>query len=750
MVSKSIKAISIVVPTLNEEKNVNNLVTRIDHVCHRLLVNYEIIFIDDHSSDNTVANLRKLAKKYPIRVCLKKGQPGKAQSLLEGFKLAKFGLIAMIDADLQYPPEAIVEMFQLIKSNQCDIVVANRTEQNTPWIRQIANKAFRSIFAKYLHNLSVDVQSGLKLFRKEIIDRLEMNPSPWTFDLEFLIQARHAGYRIGSVNIFFSDRLAGDSKVKFFKTVWEIGSSAIKLKFKQLPLISFSPEKRLLVGNGFNYKQAEFIHHTDLHPSELAFHQVTPVQFTIITLGIILLGSGLYLNLYVTLLMFIGLLTALYFLDLLFSVFMVFRSFNHVPEIKIATKEISALPDSFWPSYTIFSPLYKEWEVVPQFVSAINRLDYPKDKLQVQLLLEENDKETIAKVKEFELPNNFQIIIVPHSLPKTKPKACNFGLKYATGEFAVIYDAEDVPDPLQLKKAVMAFKKAGKQTWCIQAKLNYYNPNHNLLTKLFTAEYSLWFDLILPGLQSISAPIPLGGTSNHFRTANLRILNGWDPFNVTEDCDLGIRLVKRGYKTAIVESTTLEEANSEPFNWYRQRSRWIKGYIQSYLVHMRSPKSFKRGVLDRQFWLFQLIVGGKILSMFINPVMWLVTISYFAFRSIMGPVIEQYYPAPILYMGVFSLVFGNFFYLYNYMIGCAKRKHYGLIKYTFLIPFYWLAMSLAAWKALFEVIYKPHYWAKTTHGLHLKQANVINQSENNIGRGLIDAHIKVYPNLSTN
>src|SRR5258708_6606643 len=193
------------------------------------------------------------------------------------------------------------------------------------------------------------------------------------------------------------------------------------------------------------------------------------------------------------------------------------------------------------------------------------------------LLLEEDDKETIQKIKNYDLPSYFEIVIVPHSLPKTKPKACNYGLLHATGEYTVIFDAEDIPDPLQLKKAVIAFEKSGSQVVCIQAKLNFYNPTQSFFTKLFTAEYSLWFDLVLTGLQSIHAPIPFGGTSNHFRTKDLWLLKGWDSFNVTEDCDLGMRLVKQGYRTAVIDSITLEEANPAFNNWFWQRSRWIKG-----------------------------------------------------------------------------------------------------------------------------------------------------------------------------
>jgi len=201
----------------------------------------------------------------------------------------------------------------------------------------------------------------------------------------------------------------------------------------------------------------------------------------------------------------------------------------------------------------------------------------------------------------------------------------------------------------------------------------------------------------------------------------LRSLSGWDSFNVTEDADLGIRLAKKGYTTAIIDSQTLEEANSSLSNWFAQRSRWIKGYIQTYLVHTRSIDAFLPEKRKWNLLSFQLVIGGKVLSLFINPFMWLVTLSYFVLRPFVGNLITTFFPTPILYIAVVSLVVGNFLYLYYYMIGCAKHGHYQLIQYVFLVPFYWLTMSIASWIALTHFIVAPHYWHKTKHGLHLDE-----------------------------
>lgn len=712
------KAVSIIVPVLNEEENVILLAKNIDTAIKKIKYLYEIIFIDDHSTDNTEAVIQNISQKYPVRYYKKEGKQGKAQSLLEGFSKAKYELICMIDADLQYPPEAIPDMLKKIEEGN-DVIVANRKELKTNKKRIIFSKAFNFIFCKLLHGLNFDVQSGLKLFKKEIIKRIQLKPLPWTFDLEFLILARAAGYKISSVDIIFEQRKSGESKIQLFDASLQIGLSALILKFQSHPIIPFHEEKMKKVGQGFHYKKVEFVHFSDLHFAESAVKTLLGHQKLFLFSVILLFTAGLLFNWIITLTAFVSIITVIYFCDLLFNFYLIFRSFTRLPEIQVSQEEIDKVKE--WPMYTIFCPLYKEWSVVEQFVKAIDQLDYPKNKLQVQLLLEEDDTETIAHIKSSILPHYFQIVVVPNTLPKTKPKACNYGLRYAKGEYAVIYDAEDIPDPLQLKKAVLAFQKSDSKIACIQAKLNYYNTKQNLLTRLFTAEYSLWFDLILTGLQSINAPIPLGGTSNHFKVSRLKEVKGWDSFNVTEDCDLGIRLAKRGYRTAIVDSLTMEEGNSHLGNWLNQRSRWIKGYMQTYLVHMRYPHILLSENFKAHFATFQLVVGGKIASLFINPFMWLTTIAYFTLRVQLGPTIEQFFPGPIFYMGVFSLIFGNFLYMYYYMIACAKRQQFDLIKYVFLIPLYWLAMSIAAWKGLFQLIFKPHYWPKTRHGLHLKK-----------------------------
>lgn len=715
--------LDIIVPARNEAGSVEELVSRIVKSFERKKINYGIIFVDDYSTDGTSEKVLEVAQKFhgfnpQIAVLPKKGKQGKAYSILEASRVSTANYLAMVDGDLQYPPEAIPLMYEL--TGQHGVVVANRKNHKTSFLRKIGSKLNVYLFERLLHGFKVDTQSGLKVFRREVIEHLsEKDVSGWTIDMPLLATALELGYSIGCIDIDFVERKNGHSKVNFIKTAYEIGLGALKLKFRRKKIYPiFGERKDSPLGAGVAHRGHRFITHTYLPHEKSAFSTFASWQ-KVGLLGLVTIATtGLLVDAVVTAIALIGVLTLVYFLDFLFNLYILLKSLHFPPEIKVKEAEIGELHNRELPIYTILCPLYREARILPHFVEAINTLDWPKEKLDVILLLEEDDKDTISAAKDLDLSDYFRVLIVPHSLPKTKPKACNYGLTHAKGELVVIYDAEDRPDPLQLKKAYIGFKKSPSTIVCLQSKLNYYNHDQNLLTRLFTAEYSLWFDLVLPGLQSIETTIPLGGTSNHFKADKLRELQGWDPFNVTEDCDLGARLYKEGYKTGILDSVTMEEANSKLLGWIRQRSRWIKGYFQTYLVHMRTPLSFLRTRGIHAF-IFQLVIGMRMVFILVNPILWITTLSYFIFYPIVGPTIEALYPAPIFYMAVFSLVLGNFMHLYNYMIGAAKRRVWGVIKYVYLVPVYWLMTSVAAGIALYQLFTKPHYWEKTSHGHHL-------------------------------
>jgi len=401
-------------------------------------------------------------------------------------------------------------------------------------------------------------------------------------------------------------------------------------------------------------------------------------------------------------------------------------------QINITDAEVRAIDEAELPSYSILVPLYGEAGILPQILKNIWSLDYPKEKLDVKILMEESDAETLAAARRLGMmdgkpqyvPEGFagdelekmvnlcHTVIVPDADIKTKPRACNYGLQRSVGEYCVIYDAEDAPAPDQLKKAVLAFKKLGPEYVCLQSHLNFYNVKQNTLTAWFSVEYGFWFDFFLPGLDQVGAPLPLGGTSNHFRSLALRELGGWDPYNVTEDADLGIRIGELQKKTAMLNSITYEEANSKFWNWVRQRSRWIKGFIQTYFVHMRHPRRLLSRMGLREFMFFQLTFAGNFLLPLINPFLWLVTICYLA--GIRMPLYASPFVAQVC---IFNLIVGNLFYIAIHVISCIKRREYALLAEALLIPIYWTFVSIGAWKGAIQLITKPFYWEKTHHGL---------------------------------
>jgi len=452
-------------------------------------------------------------------------------------------------------------------------------------------------------------------------------------------------------------------------------------------------------------------------PQDCAYRVLTPWQFVVFLAILLIIEVWGILDPLLSLTVLNGVLIMFYLVLVAYKLVLIHLSLGAPRELQFTADEVRALKDEDLPLYTILVPLYRETESLGRMVEGLKALDYPKDRLQALLLLEEDDRPTIEAARGMDLPPFIKLIVTPHGFPKTKPKACNLGLAKARGEFLVIYDAEDRPEPDQLKKAVLGFRRCGPDVICLQARLNFYNQRQNLLTRMFTLEYSMWFDLYLPGMGDLRSPIPLGGTSNHFRAAKLRELMGWDPFNVTEDCDLGVRLAREGYETQMLNSTTWEEACSDLPFWIRQRSRWTKGYVQTYLVALRQPFRLMRHVGFSRATGFHLMVGGTPLCLLINPAYWLLTLLWFVFR---WEGVANLFPFPIILWGLVCLFAGNFVFIYATLLAAYRRGYYDLVKYALLVPAYWMLMSIGAWKGCLQLITRPNYWEKTRHGFDLE------------------------------
>ncbi|MES2983848.1 MAG: glycosyltransferase family 2 protein [Pseudomonadota bacterium] len=377
--------------------------------------------------------------------------------------------------------------------------------------------------------------------------------------------------------------------------------------------------------------------------------------------------------------------------------------------LKIAAQSLDA---ATLPVYSILIPMYHESsDVMARLIGHLNALDYPKEKLDIKLICEADDVETLHALRALRPPATMEILRVPPSTPRTKPKACNVALHHIRGDYLVIFDAEDAPATDQLRLAVAMFRAGPKNLACLQGSLNYYNRNENLLTQLFAIEYSAFFRLSLPALERLNLPIPLGGTSNHLCVAALNDAGGWDAFNVTEDADLGIRLAYLGYVTRTLPSLTLEEAPITVDAWMKQRTRWIKGYIQTWLVFTRDTAELKRRLGPAGYYGFQFFVGAPALTFLMAPFFWVAFLV-----SLLGV-----FPTP-LSPTMLGLCLISFFggIIGHWLFARAVMQLEGwddMRKAVILYPLYWLLHSVAAARALWQLITAPHYWEKTRHGV---------------------------------
>jgi len=377
-----------------------------------------------------------------------------------------------------------------------------------------------------------------------------------------------------------------------------------------------------------------------------------------------------------------------------------------------ATPRPRMLTDHELPVYTIVAALYRESEVVEDLVRAFDALDYPKSKLDIKLVVERRDRETLSRILELKLPARYEVIVAPPGEPSTKPRALDIALAAPRGELLTVYDAEDEPSPGQLRLAASLFASEPDLD-CLQARLTVRNTNESWLSGLFAIEYAVLFDLINPGLCALDLPIALGGTSNHFRVDSLQGAGGWDEWNVAEDADLGIRLARLGYRIASLDSDTPEEAPHELANWFGQRVRWQKGWIQTFIVHSRAPRAFVRELGLRRAAAAAVLIAGSVMSALFWPVFALDTLWRAVSASAGG--LTPWREASDVF--TYSLALAGVWTMVIPAIVAARQRGFAFAaKAIPLMPLYYILVSAAAWTAIADVILRPHYWAKTAHG----------------------------------
>ena len=370
------------------------------------------------------------------------------------------------------------------------------------------------------------------------------------------------------------------------------------------------------------------------------------------------------------------------------------------------------------PSFTVLIPLYKERAIAGHLLRRVQRFDYPRDRLDLCLVLEADDDTTRTALAEAEVPDWVRPIIVPAGTLKTKPRALNYALDFAKGDIVAVYDAEDAPDPDQLRRVAQHFANRNHKVACLQGVLDYYNAPANWLTRCFTLEYAAWFRVILPGLERLGMVVPLGGTTLFFRRKVLESLGAWDAHNVTEDADLGVRLARHGYRTELIATTTQEEANGRIWPWVKQRSRWLKGYAITYGVHMRDPKQLYRDLGARRFWGFQILFAGTLSQFVLAPVLWSFWMLPFGFAHPMATILA----GPLFVLVVGSFILSEATNMFTHALGVTKARKMWLIKWIPTLHFYFPMAAAAAYKGLYELTWKPFYWDKTAHGVLLPSA----------------------------
>ena len=376
--------------------------------------------------------------------------------------------------------------------------------------------------------------------------------------------------------------------------------------------------------------------------------------------------------------------------------------------------------DSRLPIYTVAVPMYREEAVLQQLVAALGALDYPAAKLDIRLLIEADDDAMRAALAELSLPAHFSVVIVPPGRPRTKPRALNLALLEARGSLFTIFDAEDIPDPQQLRLAAARFLRAPDELACLQARLVIDHAGEGLLPALFALEYAGLFEVLNPGLLRFQLPIMLGGTSNHFRTAALRAVGGWDAWNVTEDADLGLRLVRAGYRMGDLPSNTREEAPLTVPAWLKQRSRWIKGYIQTLVTHSRAPITLLREAGVAATLAFLSLTLGTVVTALGYPAFALA--AFFAYRdgSLLEPSNALASLASTLALTIW--IMGSFALFIPAALGALRRGSPRLILLLPLLPLYYVLLSVAAWMALYEYATRRFVWNKTMHGQARRRA----------------------------
>ena len=400
------------------------------------------------------------------------------------------------------------------------------------------------------------------------------------------------------------------------------------------------------------------------------------------------------------------------------------RRANRGSELVFCSRRDAPVTPVKLPQISILVPLFREREIAHRLVRRLGRLRYPRELLEICLILEEDDRVTQQALAATDLPHHFRTILVPGATLKTKPRALNYALDFCRGSIIGVYDAEDAPEPDQLHKVARRFSETPPDVACLQGVLDFYNPRQNWLARCFTIEYAAWFRVVLPGLERLGFVIPLGGTTIFFRRQALERVGAWDAHNVTEDADLGVRLARHGYRTELLPTLTEEEANTRVWPWVRQRSRWLKGYAITWAVHMRAPRRLMADLGPWRFFGMQLLFLGALSQFLLAPFL----LSFWALPLGLAHPLQGVLSATALYLLAVVFLLAEAVSMAISIHALAPARHRGLWWWVPALHAYFPLATLAAYKGLWEMITKPFFWDKTAHGHSNARAGIVSRA----------------------
>lgn len=710
------KLVSVVVPTNNDRSLVKKCFQCVDDAFRDTEYRYELIVVDDHSIDGTPEYVRSVQGELPVRLVEKKGKKGRSISIKEGVDVALGNAIVILDPDVRFTKEALVSMVSKLEDSY--IVVASRSTYPS-FVYGIFSRMYGWIIGRVLLSVNANVRSGIKVFRRSLLDSLRFDPEfdpRLGFDAVLLYHARRVGWPISSVlvqytRVLFHHGYSGEVLSRFSFAYGIVLIKVVHILRATFPFL-FPPPP-------IEYFSAGFTNVNDylfLSPAQSAKGHITreTVSLFVIVVGLSLVSMfGVSRAFGIPLLMGIAFgISAMYLLLVAFKLVIMFRSLPAERDV-LTAEDLATVTNEELPIVSVLIPLYKEQEIIPQIFRYLSDFDYPREKLDIIFILESTDTETAEAFLAMNPPSHFKALLSPDVQPKTKPKAMNVAFGAAKGEILVIFDAEVLPERDQLKKAYLTFKRHPEAKY-LHSRMDVYNADYNWITRLYAGEFCYFYHFFLPGLVSSNYPIPISGHSTYFRREVIEKVGAWDAYNVAEDCDIGIRIYRKGFGSGrMLDTHTWEQSTTTVATWVRQRTRWIQGFIQTSIVQLRYPLLLKRELKTwRNFLIFLVLVPGNVVLNILNIVQWGMFVLWNVTHA---PFLQVAYSGVTLYLATICFFFGNFFFTFYSMYSLYVRKHYRIVPWGLLMFAYWIMLGIATIRATIHLFLHPHKWDKTSH-----------------------------------